>query len=150
MQITRRDGALAAGAVLLLAVAVVRLAVPDRSRMRSLSIEGFDIKSEPIASGQEIQRTASWNPPEDLYVVGWSYEIGSSAGWLALMQGQTRLFSTTDLRRSANPAFFAGGTGFRVRKGEPLTLHYRVLNTGGDGQTMGASAVVYFVPVEGN
>src|SRR5262245_39323317 len=119
LQIQKRDAALALGATLLLSIAVVRLAVPDRSRIRPLSIEGLEIASEAVATGQELERTASWNPPEDVYVTGWAYHIGSSAGWLALQQGQTVLFWSTAANPTANPSFFGGGQGFIVRKGEP-------------------------------
>jgi hypothetical protein len=37
-----------------------------------------------------------------------------------------------------------------VGKGEAVDLRYHVHNTGADGNTMGASALIYFVPAEGN
>lgn len=49
MQLSRRDALLGAGAFLLLAVAIVRTATPDRSRIRRLSVEAIDIESEPIS-----------------------------------------------------------------------------------------------------
>jgi hypothetical protein len=59
---SRRDLALWGAGLLLLAVALVRLAVPDRARLRSVSIEAMDIASEPIGQGQTVDREATWSP----------------------------------------------------------------------------------------
>ena len=37
-----------------------------------------------------------------------------------------------------------------LRKGERLTLRYQLSNLGPAGETKGAGALVYFVPVQGN
>jgi hypothetical protein len=148
---TRRDLALWGGGVLLLAVALVRLAVPDRARMRPVSIEALDIPTEPIASGQTIERQATWNPPDDVYLLGWNHEVETRAApTLRLVHGNTRLFMVGGTDGSADHAFFPAGAGYRVRKGETLTLTFRVTNGGPPGETHGAGALLYFVPVEGN
>jgi hypothetical protein len=154
VQVERRDMALAAGALLLLAVAVIRVAIPDGSRIRPLSIHGLDIPDEKIDTGQELQRTVRWNPPADVYVIGWSYDLGSAAARpeLALMHGETQLFFVKGGGAAPveNPAFFGAGAAYRLRKEDTLELRYRLVNTGAPGQTNGARALVYFIPVEGN
>ena len=148
---TRRDLALWGAGVLLLAVALVRLAVPDRARMRPVSIEAIDIPTEPIASGQTIERQATWNPPDDVYLLGWNYDVETRAApTLRLLHGNTRLFMVAGAGGSTDHSFFPAGAGYRVRKGETLTLTFRVTNGGPPGETHGAGALLYFVPVEGN
>ena len=39
---------------------------------------------------------------------------------------------------------------YRFKPGQALTLRYRLVNMGPAGETKGAGALVYFVPVEGN
>jgi hypothetical protein len=46
--------------------------------------------------------------------------------------------------------FLPAGSGFLVRKGQTLTMRYRLVNNGPATETRGASALVYFVPVAGN
>ncbi|MET0555185.1 MAG: hypothetical protein ABW221_19235 [Vicinamibacteria bacterium] len=148
---TRRDLALWGAGLLLLAVALVRLAVPDRARLRSVSIEAMDIASEPIGQGQTIERQATWNPPDDVYLLGWNYEVDTRAApSLRLLHGNTRLFMVGGSSATTDVAAFPGGTGFRVRKGEKLTLTFSLTNGGPPGETHGASVLLYFVPVEGN
>jgi hypothetical protein len=138
--------------LLLLAVAIVRTAVPDRSRMRSVSVEAMDIASEPIHPGQTVTREVDWTPPDDVYVVGWNYRLGATGASpeLVLRHGETRVFVADGTQTRQNPSFFQGGAGYRVLKGERLTLRLRVTNLGAPGETHGASALIYFVPVEGN
>ena len=76
----RRDLWLAGGALLLLAIAAVRLAVPDRSRLRPLSIEGVDLKMGPVPAGQTITQETTWEPPDDVYILGWSPLLGVTRG----------------------------------------------------------------------
>jgi hypothetical protein len=147
---TRRDLALWGAGALLLTAALVRLAVPDRARLRPVSIEAIDIASEPIAQGQTIERQAIWNPPDDVYLLGWNYDVETRASpSLRLLHGQTRLFMVGGQGGAAH-ALFPAGAGYRVRKGEALTLVFRLTNFGPPGETHGASALLYFVPVEGN
>src|SRR5438105_12201802 len=95
MEVKRQEVALGVGLLLLLAVAIVRtVIVPDRARLRPVSIEGLDIPNEPIAQGQRIERERAWSPPEDVYLLGWNYRLGSSAAGtdLILMAGNVRVF----------------------------------------------------------
>jgi hypothetical protein len=154
MQLKRSEVAIGAGLLLLLAVALVRVAVVDRSRIRPLSVHGFEIGDEPIGHGEEIVRESVWTPPETVYVLGWSYELGvmGEGAELALMAppGDTRLFDVRGNAPASNPAFFQNGAAYLVRTGQPVRLRYRVLNTGPPGATRGASALVSFIPAAGN
>jgi hypothetical protein len=151
-RLTRTEALVAAGGLLLLAVAVVRLAVPDRSRMRPLSLQGIDISSEKIDQGQTLERERVWHPPDDIYVVGWSPWVGAAqaGGELTLFAAGVQLFRFAQSDSAANDTAYPAGTGFLLRKGEGLTLRYRLENMGPPGETKGAGAIVYFVPVEGN
>src|SRR5687767_5655405 len=62
---------LAGGSILLLAVAILRVAIPDRARLRSLSVEGCFAPSVNLEPGDRLIREAEWKPPDDIYVVGW-------------------------------------------------------------------------------
>ena len=151
-RLSRNEALVGAACLLLLAVGVVRLAVPDRSRMRALSLQGFDIPSERIEQGQTLQRERVWEPPDDVYIVGWNPWVGAVAagGDLTLFAGGVRLFYFVQGDAGANSSQYPAGTGYRLRKGERLTLRYRLVNLGPAGDTKGAGAVVYFVPAEGN
>lgn len=159
-----RDLLIAGAILLLLAVALVRLAVPDRSRIRPISIEGFEIKSERIDPAQTVTHELPWNPPDDVYVLGWNPYLGAPSDarydadiMLFHPDRQTTVFITgyrvtppvsTDVWRfySLPPQ-----TGFLLRKGERLLLRYRITNLGASSfETKGATALVYFVPVAGN
>ena len=160
----QRDRLIGAGVILLLAVGIVRLVIPDRSRIRPISIEGFEIKSERIDPGQTVTRELPWNPPDDIYVMGWNPYLGapSDAKYDADIilfhpERQTTVFITG--YRVSPPAstdawrFYSlpPHTGFLLRKGERLVLRYRISNTGASSfETKGATALVYFVPVAGN
>jgi hypothetical protein len=151
-RLTRNEALVAGGCLLLLAVGVVRLAVPDRSRMRALSLQGFDIASEHIDHGQTLQREKVWQPPDDVYIVGWNPWVGaaSSGGELTLLAAGVRLFFFVQGDAAANHTVYPAGTGYLLRKGQTLTLRYHLVNMGPAGETKGAGALVYFVPVEGN
>ena len=148
---TRRDLALWGAGALLLVAALVRMAVPDRARIRPVSIEAIDIASEPIGEGQTIERQATWSPPDDVYLLGWNYDVETRAApTLRLLHGKTRLFMVGGTGGTADSAVFPLGTGYRVRKGETLTLTFRLTNGGPPGETHGAAVLLYFLPVEGN
>jgi hypothetical protein len=151
-RLTRNEALVGAGCLLLLAVGVVRLAVPDRSRIRPLSLQGFDIASERIDQGQTLQREKVWQPPDDVYIVGWNPWVGaaSSGGELTLLAAGVRLFFFVQGDAAANHTVYPAGTGYLLRKGQALTLRYRLVNMGPAGETKGAGALVYFVPLEGN
>jgi hypothetical protein len=139
--------------LLLVGAGLTRVATRDRPGMRPLSIEGIQIASEPIGTGQTIAREKEWRPPADVYVVGWSYSAGSPGGspQMLLRHGGTVLFyGSYGGANSPNPAFYPEGHGYRVPAGEAVTLRLKMANTGPPGQTSGAEALVYFVPVEGN
>ncbi len=151
----RSDLVIAAGVVLLLAIAIVRLAVPDRSRLRALSVEAIQIPSEPIARGQSIERTLDWVPPADVYIVGWGPRPAAknSGALLTLFTPgppAMLLFEYQEDGRAAANEYAAPGTGFRIAKGQTVRLRFRLNNAGPDTQTLGGVALVYFVPVAGN
>jgi hypothetical protein len=152
MEVRAREVAIGAGLAVLLAVAIIRMAVPDRSRLRPLSIEGLDIPSEPIAHGQRIVRETSWAPTAAVYILGWQYRIGAEALGtdLVLFADNVRLFHIRRGDVPANPTFFQNGGAYYVRPPQKIRLMYSVENTGPEGQTRGAGALVYFVPGEGN
>jgi hypothetical protein len=142
-----------AGFLLLLSVGVVRMVTPGREPLRPVSIEGIEIPSEPIATGQRLVREKEWRPPTEVYVVGWSYSLGSSHAEpeLTLLHGQTVLFYGPRAGASTqNPAFLDAGLGYRLQANQPLTLRFAITNTGPPGHTLGVRALVYFVPVAGN
>ena len=153
IRISRIELLAGAGFVLLLAVGVVRIATPARPPLRPVSVEGIEIAPEPIATGQRLVREKEWRPPADVYVVGWSYSLGSphSEPELLLLHRDTVLFyGPRGGSVTQNPAFFDGGLGYRLQANEPLTLRLALTNTGAPGNTLGAKALIYFVPAEGN
>ena len=150
----RHELAILLGVAFLLAIGVVRLAVPDRSRLRALSVEAIQIPSEPIAHGQSIERSIDWTPPADVYIVGWGPRVharGSSATlMLYLKSRKTMLFDYQEDGRSSRNEYTAPGTGFFVAKGEAVTIRYRMNNGGLDSQTLGGVGLIYFVPAAGH
>ena len=153
-----------AGALLLLAIAIVRLAVPDRSRLRPLSVEAVWIRSRAVPAGETIVGEEQWTPPADVYVVGWNPWLGMPANvgfeakvMLYTAEAKTTLFvaglqgfppGTVDTWR---PFALPQGTGYRCERGQPLTFRYEVTNRGGAAfETRGAGVILYFVPVQGN
>jgi hypothetical protein len=159
-----RDLLIGGAILLLLAVALVRMAVPDRSRIRPISIEGFDIKSERVDPGQVLTRELPWSPPDDVYVMGWNPYLGapSDAKYdadIMLYHPDRKLTVFVTGYRVTPPTstdawrFYSlpPHTGFLLQKGERLVLRYRITNTGPQSfETNGATALVYFVPVVGN
>ena len=154
MEVSRRDAAIAAASLFLMATAVVRMATPSRPALRPLSVEGLDVRTEPIASAQTITRDARWKAPTDVYLMGWQYWNGGAQGGGEIVvfrePGSLRLFTADRNDNSANPFFFQNGAAFRLQKGEEIVLRYRLTNTGPPGQTNGAHLLIFFVPVEGN
>jgi hypothetical protein len=153
--VKRSEVLLALAGTLVLAVAIVRLAVPDRSRLRALSVEAIQIPSEPIKNGQSIERTFEWHPPDDIYIVGWGPRAnarGSGAEMTLFIPGAPPmlLFDYVEDGRPARNEYAAPGTGFLVGKGKTITLQFRLTNTGPDAESHGGVAYIYFVPVAGN
>src|SRR5574341_2307809 len=92
---SRRDLMIGVGVLLLVAVAAVRTAVPDRSRIRPLSIEAFEVRSDRVDPGQTVVRETPWDPPTDVYVMGWNPWLGAPSGVsfeadLMLYQAETK------------------------------------------------------------
>lgn len=151
----RSELVIGAVGLLLVAVAVVRLAVPDRSRLRPLSVEAIQIPSEPIKNGQSIERSFEWIPPDDVYVVGWGPRANaknSGAEMTLFTPGPPPmlLFDYAEDGRPNRNEYAAPGTGFLVKKGGVLKVRYRINNGGPDSMTLGGVALIYFVPVAGN
>jgi hypothetical protein len=162
MVVAKRDLALIVGTVLLLATAVVRIATPDRSRLRPLSVEAVHFDPETIDPGQTVTRELQWTPPTDVYVMGWRPWVAIPANRrhnveLALNQGRTALLYAAQsvdppgVVDPWDPQSFPPGTGFVVSRATPLTVRLRVSNTGTEPlPTGGATTLLYFVPYAGN
>ena len=153
IRVTRVELLAGAGFLLLLAVGVIRVATPGQPPLRAVSIQGMEIMPEPIGTGQRLVRETEWKPPADVYIVGWSYSLGSphSEPELMLLHGQTVLFYGPRAGAvTQNPAFLDAGFGYRLQANQPLTLRLAMINTGPPGDTLGARALIYFVPVSGN
>jgi hypothetical protein len=160
----RRDMILAGGALLLLAVAIVRVAVPDRSRLRPLSVEAFEVRSAEVAPGATVVREVEWSPSADVYVMGWNPWVGLPPGVsfdndLMIYQADTNTTLFVMGQRGSTPGVIdtwrevdlPAGTGYLVRRGHPLKLRYRVTNVGtAPFEVRGVTALLYFVPAEGN
>ena len=161
---SKRETLLAAASVLLLATALVRIASPDRSRLRPLSVASFEVHEAPVPAGETTTLESHWSPPADVYVMGWNPWIGLPAGatfdaelmmyqpddkaTLFVMGQRGTSSSVVDTWREVN---LPAGTGYLVRKGRPITLRYRVTNGGTQAfTTRGATALLYFVRAEGN
>lgn len=153
MNLSRLEVAAGAGVLLLVGAGLARLAMPKQPALRPLSIEGIHIKSEPIGQGQTIEREQTWRPPTDVFLIGWTYSIGSTGSnpeLLLLHNGTVLFFGPKGGATASNPAFYAEGAGYRVAAGESVTLRLKMTNEGAAGQTHGAQALVYFVPALGN
>lgn len=141
------------GMAAMLGAGLARMAAPKRQPMRAIAIEGIHIRSEPIAQGQTVTREQAWQPPVDVYVVGWNYSIGSlTAGpeLLLLHQDTVLFFGPKGGVAAGNPAFYGEGAGYKVLAGEPVKLRLTITNEGAAGETRGAQALVYFVAADSN
>ena len=144
----RRDLTILAVSSALLGMALFRIVSPATPLTRQISVEAVEIRSKPIKSGESLTQESSWTPPDDVYVVGWAPDLGapSAAPELYLVSKGTTIFLAPRASLEG-PAFLPSGTGFLVRKGETVTLRLQMLNTGPDGETRGARALIYFHPV---
>lgn len=145
----RRDLAILATSCAFLGLVVFRLVAPPAPPTRRLSVEALEIKSQSVRSGESLTHEASWLPPNDVFIVGWAPELGAAAARpeLYLLSGETRIFAAPRGATEALPALFMpAGTGYLIRKGEPVTLRLRLDNLGPDGETRGARALIYFHP----
>lgn len=146
----RRDLAILAVSSALLGMALFRILAPPVPPTRQLSVEAVEIKSKPIRSGESLVQESSWTPPDDVYIVGWAPDIGAPGATpeLFLVSNGTTIFTVprTSLE-GLKAAFLPGGTGFLVRKEQAVTLRLQITNSGPDGETRGARALIYFHPV---
>ncbi len=147
---TRRDLLILAASCAVLGLALFRLLAPSGQTTRRISVEAVEIKSRPIKSGESAIQEASWTPPDDVFVVGWVPDVGAPEARpnLFLMSGSTAIFkiergSIEGLRTTFLPA----GTGYLTRKGETIKLRLQIDNSGPDGVSGGARALIYFHPV---
>src|SRR5262249_13461889 len=120
----RTDVYLWLAALGLVGLALYRAAVPERAKMHPVAVEGLGIPSQTIAPGQTLVTETHWSPPQDVYVIGWSYHIGAPDAHpeLFLLAEDTTLFVARGGEIQANPAFFESGTGFHVRASRNVTL----------------------------
>lgn len=131
-------------------MALFRIVSPATPLTRQISVEAVEIRSTPIKSGESLTQESSWTPPDDVYVVGWAPDLGapSAAPELYLVSKGTTIFLAPRASlEGLKAAFLPSGTGFLVRKGETVTLRLQMLNSGPDGETRGARALIYFHPV---
>ena len=146
----RRDLTILAVSSALLGMALFRIVSPATPLTRQISVEAVEIRSKPIKSGESLTQESSWTPPDDVYVVGWAPDLGapSAAPELYLVSKGTTIFLAPRASLEGfKAAFLPSGTGFLVRKGETVTLRLQMLNSGPDGETRGARALIYFHPV---
>lgn len=146
----RRDVLLLFASIALLGIGVSRLVLAPGAATRQVSVEAAIIGSAPLGSGASLVQEASWVPPDDVFIVGWSPSVGAPDALpeLHLKSGTTTIFSVVPSSVDAfRPAFLPAGTGFRARKGEPVTLQLVIRNLGVAGETKGARALIYFHPV---
>ena len=139
---------------MLLAVAIVRVVAPDRSRLRRLSIEAVDFPTEPIKSGETIDREKTWTAPDDVYVMGWNARVHAlnSHGSLLLytLPEKVRLFEFRESDGTGRNEFFPPGSAFFLGRGQKIAVRFRLGNSGPDSESQGAVAYIYFVPASGN
>ncbi len=146
----RRDIAILALCCALLGVAVFRLLSPSEGATRRISVEAVEIRSAPIKSGESLVQESSWTPPDDAFIVGWAPDLGAPGARpeLYLMAGNTSIFmAERGSVEGLKSVFLPSGTGYLVRKGEIVKLRLQINNSGPDGESGGARALIYFHPV---
>jgi hypothetical protein len=113
-------------------------------------VEAIEIRSTPIKSGESLVQESSWTPPDDVFIVGWAPDLGAPSALpeLYLRAGETTIFLAPRASLDGlKPAFLPSGTGFLLRKGETVKLRLQINNSGPDGESRGARALIYFHPV---
>jgi hypothetical protein len=146
----RRDLVFLALGCALLGLAVFRLLSPAEAATRRISVEAVEIRSAPIKSGESLVQESSWTPPDDVFIVGWAPDLGAPSALpeLYLRAGETTVFLAPRASlEGLKPAFLPSGTGFLVRRGETVKLRLQINNSGPDGESRGARALIYFHPV---
>ncbi|MBX7185089.1 MAG: hypothetical protein K1Y01_08090 [Vicinamibacteria bacterium] len=147
---TRRDIVTLVLCCALLGAAASRLVSPAAGAVRRISVEAVEIRSAPIKSGESLVQEASWTPPDDVFVVGWAPDLGApgASPELYLRAGETTIFTAPRASLEGLKAvFLPSGTGYLVRKGEVVKLRLQINNSGPDGESRGARALIYFHPV---
>jgi hypothetical protein len=133
----------------LLGAGVFRLIDPPGAT-RMISVEAVEIKSAAIKSGQSLVQETSWSPPDDVFIVGWAPDIGAPEARPELYlvgEGTTIFTAERGSIEGLRPVFLPAGTGYLLRKGATVKLRFQIINTGPDGESRGARALVYFHPV---
>jgi len=133
----------AAAASLLLALVVVSVALQDRSRLRTASLQGCWFESEVVGRGQTVTRERRFRPGPVVDIVGWNplLALPTDAAYEAELTlydeaAKTRVFGLVQRRtppaRAArwDPVALPDGTGYRLAAGRVLTLRFRIRNTG--------------------
>lgn len=146
----RRDLALLGLCSAFLGVAVFRLISPAEPATRQISVEAVEIRSAAIRSGESLVQESSWTPPDDVFIVGWAPDLGAPEARpeLCLMAGTTAIFmAERGSIEGLRSVFLPSGAGFLVRKGEAVKLRLQINNSGPDGESRGARALIYFHPV---
>jgi hypothetical protein len=150
LSMNRRDIAILALCCALLGVAVFRLLSPGEGVTRQISVEAVEIKSAPIRSGESLVQEASWTPPDDVFIVGWAPDLGAPSALpeLYLVVRDTTIFLAPRASlEGLKAAFLPSGSGFLIHKGETVKLRLQIKNSGPDGESRGARALIYFHPV---
>ena len=146
----RRDLAILALSSALLGIAGFRLLSPGGALTRQISVEAVEVKSKPIKSGEALVQESSWTPPDDVFIIGWAPDLGAPSALPELYlvsQGTTVFLAPRASLEGLKAAFLPAGTGFLVRRGETVTLRLQMTNSGANGETKGARALIYFHPV---
>lgn len=146
----RRDLAFLAVCCVLLGLGISRLLPGAGGATRRISVEAIEIRSAPIKNGESLVQESSWAPPDDVFIVGWAPDLGAPSALpeLYLRAGETTIFLAPRASlEGLKPAFLPAGTGFLVRKGETVKLRLQIDNSGPDGESRGARALIYFHPV---
>lgn len=146
----RRDLALLAVCCALLGLAMIRILAPAEGATRRISVEAVEIRSAPIKSGESLVQESTWTPPDDVFIVGWAPDLGAPGARpeLYLMAGSTSIFmAERGSIEGLKSVFLPSGTGYLVQKGETVKLRLQINNSGPDGESRGARALIYFHPV---
>jgi hypothetical protein len=148
-QMNARDLILVGVSAALIGGAVVRVVGPGTEPTRRISVEAMEIRSAPIRSGESLVQEVSWTPPDDVYIVGWTPDPGAPTAQpeMHLLSDKTTIFLQRGVVDGPKPVFFPAGTGFLLTKERSLKLRLQMTNSGADGETKGARALIYFHPV---
>jgi len=141
LRLTARGVLTGLGLAAVMAFAIVRAAVEDRTPLRSLEVHGLWFEKTKVDPGQTVTQELAWTADRDVYVVGWNPTVlprasGDHAVELTLSDGDTRIFVLAERGRppgdaeAGHAADLPDGTGYLVRAGRALTLRLRMANQG--------------------